>query len=112
MTASTMAISSSMSGLSTGSTARHLVTTSLTASLILTSGAGLASAAAAAEVLAPVAERRGGLAGAAVPLGPSSGKRQSPPRTQRERVPPVSSERISKGDLPTRQAKRVQPRDQ
>jgi len=43
---------------------------------------------------------------------PSSGNRQSPPKTHRDRLPPVSSERASKGDFPTRHAYSVHPKDQ
>src|SRR6185436_6247118 len=88
---STRSISSSTSGLSAGSTFRHLLATSFILTLMLPSSAA------------------GGFF--AFPLWfASSGNRQSPPSTHMLRLPPVSSERASKGLLPTRHAYSVHPR--
>src|SRR5690349_16509611 len=92
-----------MSGLSLGSTAKHFLTTSLIGSLIVFSSEAAPAAAPPTGCL-PF--------GVFFAPGPSSGNLQSPDKTQILKDPPVSSLRISNGDLPTKQAYSVHPKDQ
>lgn len=99
MTSSTIEISWSMSGRSAGSTVRHFRTTCLTGSDIVSSLFLLLASMSDTRCLPRLAS-----------AAPSSGNLQSPPSTQSDRDPPVSSLRASKGDLPTKHAYNVQPK--
>src|SRR6266480_1109277 len=97
ITPSIKEINSSTSGLSLGSTFKHLLTTSLTPSLMTPSSFG-------APLLCCSCSPEPCLCLPLCCALPSSGNLQSPPSTHRLRLPPVSSLLASNGDLPTRQA--------